>query len=91
VPRVLEVWSADAIKNQLYALMQITSNFLEIVDCIFNRFSATYWRQAPLGDPPLYKKHPGLFLQIFNILQKKREINFTKVESDKYLFLFYLV
>jgi hypothetical protein len=33
-------------------------------------------RKAPTGDRPLYKKRLGVFLQIFNILRKKGEINF---------------
>jgi hypothetical protein len=32
--------------------------------------------EAPIGVTPLYKKQLRLFLQIFNILRKKREINF---------------
>jgi hypothetical protein len=35
-----------------------------------------YRREAPIGGTPLYKKQLGLFLQIFNILRKKGEINF---------------
>jgi hypothetical protein len=34
-----------------------------------------YRREAPIGSTPLDKKHLGVFLQIFNILRKKGEIN----------------
>jgi hypothetical protein len=33
-------------------------------------------RFAPIGDTPLYKKQLGVFVQIFNILRKKGDINF---------------
>jgi hypothetical protein len=33
-------------------------------------------REAPTGSTPVYKKHPGVLLQIFNILRKKQEVNF---------------
>jgi hypothetical protein len=33
-------------------------------------------RFAPIGGTSLYKKQLGIFLQIFNLLRKKREINF---------------
>jgi hypothetical protein len=33
-------------------------------------------RFAPIGGTHLYKKQLGMFLQIFNILRKKGEINF---------------
>jgi hypothetical protein len=39
-------------------------------------YSAPYRREAPIGGTPLYKKQLGVFLQIFNILRKKGEINF---------------
>jgi hypothetical protein len=32
--------------------------------------------EAPIGGTPLYKKQLGVYLQIFNILRKKRDINF---------------
>jgi hypothetical protein len=37
---------------------------------------AADWRFAPIGSTPLYKKQHGAFLQKFNILRKKGEINF---------------
>jgi hypothetical protein len=39
-------------------------------------FQPPYQRFAPRGDTPLYMKQLGVFLQIFNILRKKGEINF---------------
>jgi hypothetical protein len=35
-----------------------------------------YQREAPIGTTPLDKKQLGVFLQIFNILRKKGEIDF---------------
>jgi hypothetical protein len=35
-----------------------------------------YRREALIGGTPLYQKQLGVFLQMFNILRKKREINF---------------
>jgi hypothetical protein len=35
-----------------------------------------YRREASIGGTPLYKKQLNMFLQIFNILRKKGEINF---------------
>jgi hypothetical protein len=36
---------------------------------------SSYRREAPIGVTPLNKKQFGVFLQIFNILRKKGEMN----------------
>jgi hypothetical protein len=35
-----------------------------------------YRREASMSGTPRYKKQPGVFLQIFNILRKKVKVNF---------------
>jgi hypothetical protein len=44
--------------------------------CIKSVFQAPCRREAPIGGTAIHKKQLGVFLQIFNILQKKGEINF---------------
>jgi hypothetical protein len=41
-----------------------------------NLVQPPYRRFAPVRGTPLHKKQLGVFLQIFNILRKKGEINF---------------
>jgi hypothetical protein len=41
-------------------------------------FQPPYRREAPTGGTPLYQKQFGVFLQIFDILRKKGEINFKR-------------
>jgi hypothetical protein len=52
-------------------------------------FSAPHRRFARMGSLPLDKKQLGVFLQIFNILRKKGDINF-KIDEIGEAFVFIL-
>jgi hypothetical protein len=52
-------------------------------------FQPPYRREAPIGSTSLYKKQLAVFLQIFDILRKKGEINF-KIGGIGEAFLFIL-